>query len=381
MSDNSIVDTGAQLYYATAAFLATHFMSSSVLRDRLVGALGERNYLVLYSTLALATLGWMGWAYSRAPLDPLWVGLRWLPAVAMPFACVLIACGVLSANPTAVGASALLKRPDPAQGIIRVTRHPVMWGIMLWALAHVLARGEQFATVFFGGLFALAWLGSLLMEERKARILGDDWRRFAASTSHLPLLAILQGRNRLVGSEIGWRNPAIGLALYALLVWLHPLIFGTRAYLKIGTDPNFREIGVCPYFSGVLIRTSFIRPPAPLRITTSALRQPNRSAIRPTSSAFALPSTGGDFRRASHTPSPPCSSVLTREPGLTFTWIVVMARPRPRRRSAPALRGSRPPRRAGPAARFPGHSSGTPAWARASPCRSVPAEDRPHRRP
>lgn len=61
------------------------------------------------------------------------------------------------------------------------------------------------------------------------RSLGD-WQRFAAVTSHIPFVAIAQGRNRLVLAEIGWAKPAIGLALYALVFWAHPWLFGARPY-------------------------------------------------------------------------------------------------------------------------------------------------------
>jgi uncharacterized membrane protein len=43
-------------------------------------------------------------------------------------------------------------------------------------------------------------------------------------------LAILQGRNRFDARQIGLRNPVIGLARYALFFWLHPMLFGIRAY-------------------------------------------------------------------------------------------------------------------------------------------------------
>lgn len=224
------MDNGSQLYFATAAFIATHFITSTPLRAALVKALGEKAYTALYSLLAFATLGWMVWAYNRAPLEPIWVGARWLPSVAMPFAFVLLACGLLSRNPTAVGAARLLKSQEPAQGIIRVTRHPVMWAFILWSLAHLLARGEHMASVFFGGFLLVAALGAGLMDERKARTLGEDWQRFVAVTSYFPFAAILQGRNTFKPAEIGWRNPAIGLALYALFFWFHPMLFGIRAY-------------------------------------------------------------------------------------------------------------------------------------------------------
>ena len=90
------------LLVATAVFLLTHFVTSTPLRPVLVKALGEWPYRGLYSLVALATLGWMIWAYGNAPREPLWTGLRHLPVVVMPFAFVLLACGYWR-NPTMVG--------------------------------------------------------------------------------------------------------------------------------------------------------------------------------------------------------------------------------------------------------------------------------------
>ncbi|MEK6244952.1 MAG: NnrU family protein [Pseudomonadota bacterium] len=224
------MDSSVQLYIATAAFLGTHFVSSTPLRSAVVKGMGEKAYIGVYTVVAIGMLGWMIWAYGKAPLEPVFPGLRLAPAILMPFSFILIACGLLSRNPTLVGADKLLKHPDPARGIIRVTRHPMMWGFMLWAGAHLLARGELKATIFFGSFLVLAALGALLIDRRKAKTLGEDWQRFAAATSYFPFLAILQGRNRFDAREIGWRNPAIGLALYALFFWFHPMLFGIRAY-------------------------------------------------------------------------------------------------------------------------------------------------------
>jgi uncharacterized membrane protein len=224
------MDPFSQLCIAATAFLATHFVSSTPLRSAVVKGMGEKAYIGVYAVVAFATLGWMIRAYGKAPLEPVFPGLRLAPEILMPFAFVLLACGLLSRNPTLVGADKLLRNPDPARGIIRVTRHPMMWGFILWAGAHLLARGELKATVFFGSFLVLAALGALLIDRRKATTLGEDWQRFAAATSYFPFLAILQGRNRFDAHEIGWRNPAIGLALYALFLQAHAWLFGARPY-------------------------------------------------------------------------------------------------------------------------------------------------------
>lgn len=213
------------LIVATAAFLATHFVTSTSLRRKLVAAIGEWPYRGLYSLVALVTLVWMIWAYATAEHDHLWTGPRTPPLVAMPFAFVLLACGYWR-NPTMVGADRLLKSKEPARGMIRITRHPIMWAIMLWAGSHIVARGDLKAVVFFGGFLVLAALGTVLIDARKKA--DPDWQRFAAVTSNIPFLAIARGRNRVAWREIGWVRPLAGLIAFAIFLYLHPLLFGTR---------------------------------------------------------------------------------------------------------------------------------------------------------
>ena len=207
------------LVLATAAFLATHFVASTPLRPALVNAMGEWPYRGLYSLVAFVTLGWMIWAYAGAPREPLWAGTREIAYALMPLAFILIACGYWR-NPTMVGADQLLKSDDPARGMIRITRHPIMWGVILWAAAHILARGDLKGLVFFGGFFVLAVVGTLAMDARKRS--NPDWPRFAAVTSHVPFVAIAQGRNRIVWREIGWLRPALGLLVFLGVLGFHP---------------------------------------------------------------------------------------------------------------------------------------------------------------
>jgi uncharacterized membrane protein len=126
--------------------------------------------------------------------------------------------------------AAALKADEPARGILRVTRHPIMWGVILWAAVHILARGDLASLVFFGGFLVLAALGTVLIDARKADTLGEDWKRFADVTSNVPFGAIVNGRNRFRFREIGWKRVGAGLALYLGLLAAHPYLFGSRPY-------------------------------------------------------------------------------------------------------------------------------------------------------
>ena len=224
------MDPMLYLLVACTAFLLLHVLPSTPLRAALIGRLGEGPYTGLFSLATLGAIAWMAIAYRAAPLTLLWPGLRHVPSAVMPFSFILIACGVLTPNPTAVAAGKLLARPNPAQGIIRITRHPVMWGIMLWAGAHILARGELKASVFFGSFLLLAAAGTLLQDARKAKVHGEDWKRFAAMTSNVPFVAIAQGRNRFAAGEIGLVRIAFGLILYGGMMMSHAWLFGVRPY-------------------------------------------------------------------------------------------------------------------------------------------------------
>src|SRR5262245_16814010 len=169
----------AVLVVASAAFLATHFVTSTPLRPALVRAIGEWPYRGLYSLVALGGIVWMAGAYGNAPYQPLWAGLRLVPVALMPIAFVLLVCGY-SRNPTAIGGEGLLKTGEPAHGMIRVTRHPLMWAIALWSGAHLAASGDLASVIFFGGFLLLAGAGTLTMDARRKA--DPDWARFAALT-------------------------------------------------------------------------------------------------------------------------------------------------------------------------------------------------------
>src|SRR4051812_30602261 len=103
------------LLVASLVFLATHYVSSTPLRDVFVGVLGKA-YLALYSLIAFITLGWMIWAFYHAPFINLWyaVSLRAVPLVLMPLAMLFFVSGLTTPNPTLVGKSHVLETAIPA---------------------------------------------------------------------------------------------------------------------------------------------------------------------------------------------------------------------------------------------------------------------------
>ncbi|MDZ7621641.1 MAG: NnrU family protein [Candidatus Competibacteraceae bacterium] len=230
MIDTALFLTGL----TSAAFVATHLgLASTAPRDRLVARLGEKGFLGFYSLLALLTLGAAIVAYSYAShhvyLWPPGPGVRHLPLLIMPLVFMLIAGGVLIPNPSGIGMTDALDRSEPASGVLRITRHPVMWGVGLWALVHILANGDLASLLFFGALLLTALGGSWHLDRRMAKAEGERWQHFAAVTSFLPFAALLAGRQRWAWAE--WRWPAVwGLGLFVLLFGLHPYLFGVRPY-------------------------------------------------------------------------------------------------------------------------------------------------------
>lgn len=218
------------LVIAGVAFCGTHILLSSTrLRGSLRDQLGERGFLAVYSLTALVMFAWFVAAYSRAPTIALWPRQPWtalVPVLVMPLATILLVAGYSTRNPTAVGMERSARADDPAPGIMRVTRHPVLWAIGLWATSHLIANGDLRSLLFFGLLAALALGGSVLIDRKKQLALGGNWSRVAEVTSNLPFAALLAGRTRLHWREIGLLQITAGLLLYAVLYLAHPIITG-----------------------------------------------------------------------------------------------------------------------------------------------------------
>lgn len=228
----------AMLALAGLVFFGIHAMPATPLRRTAVGAIGEGPYTGLFSLISLIVIWWWVRAFNNTAADAvLWALPAWWPwvkAVIMLAAAVLFVGGLSSPNPTLPRGGALLERPDVAQGIFAITRHPLMWSFGLWGIAHLISQ-PNWRGVWFFGLFALTAIGgAVLQERRKADTYGASWDRFAAKTSFVPFAAIVQGRASLSLREVGWWRIGFGALIWAVMLSLHPWLFGVAALPPVG---------------------------------------------------------------------------------------------------------------------------------------------------
>jgi uncharacterized membrane protein len=218
----------ASLALATLAFVGSHLLMSHPLRPALVARLGERGFMGVYSLVSFATLGWMIVAWRGAdPATPLWIApLWWWPiASALMLVASILLIGSLVRNPAFPHPGAEVRAIPAPRGVFAITRHPMNWSFMLWALVHISLSGSIRNLIVASGILILAFAGSLGQDRKKQALLGQVWRDWLARTSFVPFGALVQGR-------AAWRSAApswvalIGGAIFWTLVtsWHAPLV-------------------------------------------------------------------------------------------------------------------------------------------------------------
>jgi uncharacterized membrane protein len=221
------------LIAACLFFLLIHFgVSGTPLRDVLVARIGAGPYRGAFGIASIVGLVWMSSTYGRAPMVNLWgqlTGLRPLAFVLVLVAFLLVGIGLATPNPTQVGMeSKLAQGTDIVRGIVRVTRHPFLWGVALWAFVHLILNGDLASLILFGSLLLLALGGTAFIDAKRRRSFGDRWSGFAQATSNVPFAAIATGRNQLGPAlrEIGILRPVIATVAYVLVLIFHGRLFG-----------------------------------------------------------------------------------------------------------------------------------------------------------
>jgi uncharacterized membrane protein len=226
-----------QLTAAATFFVMIHLLiSGTSVRDGVVRRIGEGPYMALFSLLSVAGLTWMIMAYGQARGE-VWNTVYWGVGPATRHTQILlqliavffIVIGLTTPNPTSVKQEGVLEREDAVKGMLRITRHPFLWGVALWASGHLIVNGDRASMTLFGTLLVLALAGTTSIDAKRRRALGPKWEAFAQQTSNIPFAAILAQRQSLKLGEIGLWRPLVALAIYVGLLLGHPYLFGVAA--------------------------------------------------------------------------------------------------------------------------------------------------------
>jgi len=139
------------LLAAAILFLAIHFLISGTrLRDAITGVIGESPYLGLFSLASLVSIAWLATSYNRAEANPdnrilydLGIGVRHaaIPLVALAF--FLGVQGLFVPNPASVRGASLAGEDIPVRGVLRITRHPFLWGAAVCVTGWLLMRPRR----------------------------------------------------------------------------------------------------------------------------------------------------------------------------------------------------------------------------------------------
>lgn len=221
------------LALAAAAFTLIHLgVSGTKLRDRITAAIGLRGYMVLFSVASVGAIVWLVSAYKAAPYAATWGQLAWWKPFAIALmlpAFLLVVVGLTTPNPTAVAQEGMVGQAP--RGIVRITRHPFLVGTGLWAIVHLVGNGDVASLLFFGSLAVVSLAGTVSIDNKRRRALGDAaWDSFAKQTSIVPFAAILAGRSSLSWPELGVWRVAAGLGTYALMLGGHAHIVGVSPF-------------------------------------------------------------------------------------------------------------------------------------------------------
>ena len=167
-------------------------------RGRTIARVGEGPWKGVYTLLSVAGLALIVWGFGQARADPtvLWappVWTRHLAALLMLVSLVLLAAAYV-----------------PGNQLKARLHHPMVLGVKVWALAHLLANNTLADLLLFGGFLTWAVLNFRAARQRD-RATGAV---YAAGTPGATGVAV-----------------AAGVAAWAVLAfWAHGWLFGVRPF-------------------------------------------------------------------------------------------------------------------------------------------------------
>lgn len=177
------------LLIGLALLIAIHLIPAMPgVRAAAIARFGDAGYRMLFSVVAVLGVVFLAMGMGRAEHIPLWAPATWMRDLA----------------PVLMGASVLLVTAAYLPGNLRrLVRNPMLWGVIIWAVAHLLVSGHVAAVLLFGGIGGYAAYAVFFRGGYRS------WQAAVPRPWPWDLLTLV----------------VAGLA-YGLLVFAHPHLFG-----------------------------------------------------------------------------------------------------------------------------------------------------------
>jgi uncharacterized membrane protein len=167
-------------------------------RAAVIARVGEGPYKGLFSLISLVGIILIGWGFaqyrSTGYID-IWSPPAWTRHVTL-----------LLVWPAIVSIFAAYIPGD----IKRVLKHPMLVGVKLWALAHLISNGDLGSIILFGSILGWAVFDRITLKHR--------------TDPGGPLVPVGGRRNDFFAVAVGT------LVYFALGFWFHPLVIGVPVF-------------------------------------------------------------------------------------------------------------------------------------------------------
>lgn len=179
-------------------FLGAHSVrvAAPAWRQRMIGRVGEGTWKGVYSLVSIIGFVLIVWGYGQARAAG--TTLVWVPPVGMRHAASLL---------TLLAFVLLVATYMPRNHIRRAVGHPMIIGVALWSIAHLLANGWLHAIVLFGAFLLWALV---------------DWASAArrGPVVAAPASAMMTALTVVVG-VVAW---------LVFAMWLHRMLIGVAPF-------------------------------------------------------------------------------------------------------------------------------------------------------
>jgi uncharacterized membrane protein len=189
----------AVMILGLAVFLGSHaFVAMRPQRAAVIARVGEGPYKGLFSLVSLVGIVLIGWGFahyrSTGYID-IWSPPAWTRHVTLLLVWPAIVCIFAAYIPG---------------DIKRVLKHPMLVGVKLWALAHLISNGDLGSIILFGSILGWAVFDRITFKHR--------------TDPGGPSVPVGGRRNDFFAVAVGT------LVYFALGFWFHPWVIGVPVF-------------------------------------------------------------------------------------------------------------------------------------------------------